>query len=588
MSWNPFALLGSLLRLLGLESTHAADMRGQVEAISRLLPVIEFDLQGNVLTANDNFIKASGYSRQDLRGMHHRNFVDAEYHTTAAYREFWDRLRSGEPQSAQYKRKGKDGQPLWVQATYFPILNARGKPFKVVKHTVNVTEQMLKQADGQGQLAAISKAQAVIEYNMDGSILTANMNFQAMVGYAPKELRGQHHRMFVDAAERDGPGYREFWAKLGRGEYDAGQYKLLGKGGREIWIQGSYNPILDAEGKPFKVVEYATDITSQLAFSASLLEAVAETQPGVAAAVEGDLTRRISTEGKTGELLTLVQGVNTLIEITHSVVRGIKEASGEVLISAEEISSGNSNLSQRTDAQASSLEEAAASMEEMATAVRLTADNASKANALANAACDQAAKGGSVVGSAITAMRGINEASRKIADIIGVIDEIAFQTNLLALNAAVEAARASEQGRGFAVVASEVRSLAGRSAAAAKEIKGLIQDSVVRVGEGSRLVDESGGTLTEIVEAVKKATSIVAQIADASREQSQGIEQVNSAVTQMDEMTQQNAALVEQAAASSQSIVEQIQALNALVARYQVARSTPEQQHEATQFARSA
>jgi methyl-accepting chemotaxis protein len=255
------------------------------------------------------------------------------------------------------------------------------------------------------------------------------------------------------------------------------------------------------------------------------------------------------------------------------VVRLIKESSEEVLIRAEEISSGNANLSQRTDEQASSLEQTAASMEEMSTAVRLTADNASEANDLAIAACAQAEKGGAVVGSAITAMRGINDASRKIADIIGVIDEIAFQTNLLALNAAVEAARASEMGRGFAVVASEVRSLAGRSAAAAKEIKALIQDSVLRVGEGSRLVDESGGTLTEIVSAVKKATSIVARIADSSREQSQGIEQVNRAVTQMDEMTQQNAALVEEAAASSQSIVEQIQALNATVARYRVGAS---------------
>jgi methyl-accepting chemotaxis protein len=574
MSWNPLHFLTSLLRRTWVDARRYADVAGQVEAIGRLLPVIEFDLQGNVLTANENFRKASGYSPAELRTMHHRSFVDAADRDTPQYRAFWERLRAGQTQTAQYKRMGKDGLPLWVQATYFPILDRRGRPFKVVKHTVNVTEQMLKQFDGQGQLAAISKAQAVAEFDLDGGVRTANANFLSLTGYSLDELRGQHHRMFMDPLERDGPWYQSLWPRLARGEYDAGQYKLLAKGGRQAWIQTSFNPILDIEGKPFKVVQYATDVTAQVRFSEQLREAVGETQAVVAAAVDGDLTRRIAMDDKSGELLTLTQGVNTLIETMASVVRRIKESSEEVLIRAEEISSGNANLSQRTDEQASSLEQTAASMEEMSTAVRLTADNASEANELAIAACAQAEKGGAVVGSAITAMRGINDASRKIADIIGVIDEIAFQTNLLALNAAVEAARASEMGRGFAVVASEVRSLAGRSAAAAKEIKALIQDSVVRVGQGSRLVNESGGTLTEIVAAVKKATSIVARIADSSREQSQGIEQVNRAVTQMDEMTQQNAALVEEAAASSQSIVEQIQALNATVARYRVGASS--------------
>ena len=574
MSWNPLHLLTSLLRRTWVDARRYADVLGQVEAVSRLLPVIEFDLQGNVLTANENFRKASGYSLAELRTMHHRSFVDAADRDSPQYRAFWEKLRAGQTQTAQYKRMNKDGTPIWVQATYFPILDRRGKPFKVVKHTVNVTEQMLKQSDGQGQLAAISKAQSVAEFDLDGGLRTANANFLSLTGYSLDELRGQHHGMFMDPLERDGPWYRSLWPRLARGEYDAGQYKLLAKGGRQIWIQTSFNPILDVEGKPFKVVQYATDVTAQVRFSEQLREAVGETQAVVAAAVDGDLTRHISTDGKSGELLTLTQGVNTLIETMASVVQRIKASSEEVLIRAEEISSGNANLSQRTDEQASSLEQTAASMEQMSTAVRLTADNASEANELAIAACAQAEKGGAVVGSAITAMRGINAASRKIADIIGVIDEIAFQTNLLALNAAVEAARASEMGRGFAVVASEVRSLAGRSAAAAKEIKALIQDSVVRVGEGSRLVDESGGTLTEIVAAVKKATSIVARIADSSREQSQGIEQVNRAVTQMDEMTQQNAALVEEAAASSQSIVEQIQALNATVARYRVGASS--------------
>ncbi|HUQ10310.1 MAG TPA: methyl-accepting chemotaxis protein, partial [Steroidobacteraceae bacterium] len=216
----------------------------------------------------------------------------------------------------------------------------------------------------------------------------------------------------------------------------------------------------------------------------------------------------------------------------------------------------------------------ASSMEQMTSTVKQTADNAGQANQLAMAARVQAEKGGSVVSSAVAAMAGINDSSKKIADIIGVIDEIAFQTNLLALNAAVEAARAGEQGRGFAVVATEVRNLAGRSATAAKEIKALIVDSVSKVEEGSKLVDESGKTLEEIVNSVKKVTDIVAEIAAASREQSSGIEQVNKAIMQMDSTTQQNAALVEQAAAASQAIVEQAQALSGLVGRYEVGGST--------------
>jgi methyl-accepting chemotaxis protein len=297
---------------------------------------------------------------------------------------------------------------------------------------------------------------------------------------------------------------------------------------------------------------------------------VQQTQDTVKHAIDGDLTHRIPMTGKTGDLEALCRGVNSLLESTTELVKRVESAAGEVHQGAEEISKGNLNLSQRTEEQASSLEETASSMEEMTSTVKQTADNAGQANQLAMAARQQAEKGGAVVGNAVSAMSGINAASKKIADIIGVIDEIAFQTNLLALNAAVEAARAGEQGRGFAVVATEVRNLAGRSATAAKEIKALIVDSVAKVEEGSKLVDESGRTLEEIVNSVKKVTDIVAEIAAASREQSSGIEQVNKAVMQMDQTTQQNAALVEEAAAASQAIVEQAQALGAMIAIYNV------------------
>ena len=338
-------------------------------------------------------------------------------------------------------------------------------------------------------------------------------------------------------------------------------------------------PVLDATGKTVGYVETVSDLTAIVNASQQLQTAVQETQQAVNAAVKGDLVPRIPTHGKSGEIEALCSGVNLLLDAMASLVRRVKVAAGEVEVGAEEISKGNLNLSQRTEEQASSLEETASSMEEMSSAVKQTADNASRANQLAMAARQGAEKGGAVVEMAIQAMGGIDVASKKIADIIGVIDEIAFQTNLLALNAAVEAARAGEQGRGFAVVATEVRSLAGRSATAAKEIKSLINDSVTRVGEGNKLVDESGMTLKEIVASFKKVTDIVAEIAAASNEQSSGIEQVNKAVMQMDQTTQQNAALVEEAAAASQSIVEQARNLSGMIAHFNVGEDDP--RHEA-------
>jgi len=288
----------------------------------------------------------------------------------------------------------------------------------------------------------------------------------------------------------------------------------------------------------------------------AVVEPLKEGKRVMTSLAEGDLTQSMLGEYK-GEFAELRDAINTSVTNLLNMVNDINEASGSISSGASEIATGNTDLSQRTEEQASSLEETASSMEEMTSTVRQNADNARTANTLASTARDQATKGGEVVSNAVSAMSEINSSSKKISDIIGVIDEIAFQTNLLALNAAVEAARAGEQGRGFAVVAGEVRNLAQRSAGAAKEIKSLINDSVEKVDEGSKLVDESGKTLEQIVEAVKKVSDIIAEIAAASQEQSSGIEEVNKAVSQMDEMTQQNAALVEEAASASESMEEQ-------------------------------
>ena len=332
------------------------------------------------------------------------------------------------------------------------------------------------------------------------------------------------------------------------------------------------NPVSDAAGERIGTVVEWFDRSQEVAVEQQM-------QRMLSAVLDGRLGERIDLQDKSGFFALMSAGINRLADTTAEVVARVQRVTREVRQGADEISAGNANLSQRTEEQSSSLEETASSMEEMTTTVKQNADNAAQASQLALAARDQADRGGTVVNQAVAAMSGINEASTRIAAIIGVIDEIAFQTNLLALNAAVEAARAGEQGRGFAVVASEVRSLAGRSATAAKEIKALIEDSVHRVEDGTVLVAQSGQTLAKIVTAVKKVSDIVAEIAAASREQSLGIEQVNRAVMQMDDLAQQNAALVEQAAAASEAMVEQVRGLNDMLARFHIGGVDPAPAH---------
>lgn len=901
---------------------HEADLQGQIQAIHKVQAVVEFAMDGTITDANDNFLRLMGYQRSEVVGLHHRMFVDAETAKSDAYQQFWAKLHNGEFDAGRYKRVRKDGEEVWIEASYNPILDHLGKPFKIVKFATDITAQMKTAADFEGQISAISKSQAVIEFDLEGKILAANENFQKAMGYDESELIGRHHRMFVSSEMASSTAYESFWAQLRIGQFQAGEFKRRAKDGSEVWIEATYNPIYGLDGKPYKVVKYATVVTERVREAQALKHVVKEAQEiatsedlsrrlgeqdgagavnelvsvvngllhtlhqnhqreqSVAAsnlriraaldnvttnvmiadndrriiymnsavrrmmreaesdiqkelkgfdmaslegtcidsfhknpdhqsrmisrlqeayhteirlggrtfaliaspvidgnderlgtvvewrdrtaelkleaeiearaerereiadenlrirnaldnvstnvmiadndrrityinrslfdmftraesdlrkdfpqfdvrkvlgscidifhknpvhqqrmienmidthraqivvggrafnltvspilndagerrgtvvewldrkaemaienevkeivqnAVMGDFSMRLSTENKTGFLHALASGLNrlldtnekafgellnllshlakgdlrtrvsiegagvfsqlrdeanaTLDQLTNLVAR-IRQSADSIDTSSREIAIGNSDLSQRTEEQAASLEETAASMEELTTTVQQNADNARQANQLAAGASEVAVKGGDVVRKVVNNMDSISEASRKIADIISVIDSIAFQTNILALNAAVEAARAGEQGRGFAVVASEVRSLAQRSADAAKEINRLITDSVERVKTGKGLVDHAGETMGEIVASVQKVTDIMAEITAASQEQSNGISQVNQAITQMDDVTQQNAALVEESAASAKSMEQQAESLVGMV-----------------------
>ena len=301
---------------------------GILAAIDTSYAFIEFKLDGTILKANDNFLKTLGYRLDEIVGKHHRMFVDLQQAAAPAYAQFWRDLNDGKAQSEVFKRLTKGGQEIWIQAVYAPIKDEMGRVVKVVKIATDVTVDRMRAADFEGQMNAVSKAQAVIEFSLDGKIITANANFLSTLGYTLAEIKGQHHGMFVDPAFRSTGEYRMFWEKLGRGEFDAGQYKRVGKGGKEIWIQASYNPIMDMNGKPFKVVKYATDVTEQVNAANMLKEAVQQAQQVTSAARDGDLSQRIPMAGKTGPIQLLCSGVNSLMETTGVIFSDVGRVFG--------------------------------------------------------------------------------------------------------------------------------------------------------------------------------------------------------------------------------------------------------------------
>ncbi len=435
-------------------------LEDKLKAFARSQAIIEFNLDGTILDANENFLSAVGYSLNEIKGRHHQMFVDKAEANSDAYRKFWAELNAGKFQSGEFRRIKKSGQDVWIQASYNPVIGSNGKPYRIVKICTDITERKLRDADVQGQLDAINRSQAVISFNLDGTVISANENFLKTVGYGLSEIQGKHHRMFVENEENGCAAYRQFWEALNRGEFQAAEYKRIGKGGKEIWLQATYNPIFDPSGRVYKVVKFCTDITKQVQERMRKAKIQAE--------IDKDL------------------------ELIASAIARTTEQVGN---SAHSSASTSSNV----QAVAAAASELAASINEISRSV-------SEAANIANTAVERSYQTNDIV-------TGLAQSADHIGEVLDLINNIASQTNLLALNATIEAARAGEAGKGFAVVASEVKELANQTAKATAEIGAQI----ATVQQGTKAAVEAIAQITQVIGSINDiSTSIAAAVEQQS------------------------------------------------------------------------
>jgi methyl-accepting chemotaxis protein len=555
---------------------HELELQAINTALNRVQALIEFQLDGTIVHANENFLNAVGYALDEIVGKHHSIFCEPELVNSAAYRQFWERLRAGQFDQGDYKRLGKGGREIWISASYNPVFDAEGRPYKVIKFATDITAIKLRNAEYEGKVSAIDKAQAVIEFDMNGHVLNANSNFLDTMGYSLQDIQGEHHRLFCEADYANSIEYKRFWQKLNRGEFDSGRYKRIGNNGKEIWIQATYNPILDLNGKPTRIVKYATDITEQVKLEHSVKEKnaadarkIERLLDAVAKAAKGDLTATIHAEGNE-PLDHLGAGIGKMMADLRGVIGEVVSSTSAFAGDAETIASRSSVVASGTQALGATVEEMNAAVDGLTRSIDAIANSTSDANQLAKSTQAEAEAGAKAVARSIEAMDLINRSAEDIGEIVKVISDIASQTNMLAFNAAIEAARAGEHGLGFSVVADEVRKLAERSSQATKEISKLIGESVKRVNMGSEISRQASEAFDKIVQGVGKTGQAISDISSEAREQLLTAREVSSAINHIAEATEQSAGSCDSIASSIGSLNERAGTLNKIVAGFVV------------------